>query len=182
MLERKIRIVVVRLIVTIVLTFSYSTCGQVSPVIVGQPKGLIVSPGSTVSFTVVATGDAPLSYRWRRNGVTIPNPSPSGDTLVVSNATSPGVYTVIVSNSGGAQISKNVNLGFFSASNGIGGIELFLETARSQTDVYEIQYISELAAANWMTITNTTIPFGLFQFVDSGLTNGEARFYRAVQQ
>src|SRR5206468_1155743 len=38
----------------------------------GQPQPLTVTEGQTASFTVSASGTAPLSYRWRRGGADIP--------------------------------------------------------------------------------------------------------------
>ena len=43
--------------------------GIQSPVITTHPISQTVATGSTVTFSVTATGTQPLSYRWRRNGV-----------------------------------------------------------------------------------------------------------------
>ena len=42
--------------------------GIQSPVITTHPISQTVATGSTVTFSVTATGTQPLSYRWRRNG------------------------------------------------------------------------------------------------------------------
>ena len=42
-----------------------------APTITGQPQGLTVLTPSPATFTVVATGTAPLAYQWKRNGVDI---------------------------------------------------------------------------------------------------------------
>jgi len=50
----------------------------VPPLILGAPVNVQTRLGTTASFTVVARGDAPLTYRWRKNGVDLPgetNPS-----------------------------------------------------------------------------------------------------------
>ena len=44
-----------------------------APIITTQPQGLSVSPGASASFTVVATGSAPLSYQWRKNPINLSN-------------------------------------------------------------------------------------------------------------
>ena len=41
------------------------------PSITTQPANLTVTAPDAANFSVVATGDAPLSYQWRRNGVDI---------------------------------------------------------------------------------------------------------------
>src|SRR5687767_14848364 len=40
------------------------------PTITSQPQSQTVNEGATVTFSVTATGTQPLSYRWRKNGVT----------------------------------------------------------------------------------------------------------------
>ncbi|HXJ73057.1 MAG TPA: lamin tail domain-containing protein, partial [Candidatus Dormibacteraeota bacterium] len=50
----------------------------VPPLILGAPVNVQTRLGTTASFTVVARGDAPLTYRWQKNGVDLPgetNPS-----------------------------------------------------------------------------------------------------------
>src|SRR6185436_18856457 len=37
-----------------------------------QPQDRQVAAGTNVLFTVIASGEPPLSYQWRRNGVNIP--------------------------------------------------------------------------------------------------------------
>ena len=43
----------------------------VPPTITQQPANVSVTAGQAASFTVAATGTAPLAYRWQRNGVDI---------------------------------------------------------------------------------------------------------------
>jgi hypothetical protein len=43
----------------------------VPPSITTQPANLTVTAPNAANFSVVATGDAPLSYQWRRYGVVI---------------------------------------------------------------------------------------------------------------
>ena len=78
----------------------------VAPNITTHPISRTVSDGTNVSFTVVATGTAPLSYRWARNGTVL-----SGGTNATLNLTNVGVgasgnYTVIVSNIAGSATSQ----------------------------------------------------------------------------
>ena len=42
------------------------------PTITRQPDDEIVTTGSAATFAVTATGSAPLSYQWQKNGVDIP--------------------------------------------------------------------------------------------------------------
>src|SRR2546421_4782411 len=43
----------------------------VAPSIMTQPAGQTVTVGQTATFMVVATGTAPLSYQWQKNGTAI---------------------------------------------------------------------------------------------------------------
>jgi len=56
--------------------------------------------GGTAIFHVEVTGTPPFGYRWRRNGVTIPQPGPGINTLIISNVqpSHAGVYSVVVTN------------------------------------------------------------------------------------
>jgi hypothetical protein len=53
-----------------------SACGggggsgaSIAPALSTQPASATVADNATVNFSVTATGDAPLAYQWRRNGV-----------------------------------------------------------------------------------------------------------------
>jgi hypothetical protein len=80
----------------------------VAPTISTQPTNATVSSGANVSFTVVASGTAPLFYQWWFNGVSISNggqiSGAATATLWVSNAqpANSGVYSVVVSNGEGS--------------------------------------------------------------------------------
>jgi hypothetical protein len=54
------------------------------PTVSVQPTNTVVSPGTSVTFSVVANGTAPLSYQWRRNGVNVPGATNS--FLTIANA------------------------------------------------------------------------------------------------
>ena len=41
------------------------------PAITSQPQNRTVDPGVSATFSVSASGSAPLSYQWRRNGANI---------------------------------------------------------------------------------------------------------------
>ncbi|MGE3865085.1 MAG: hypothetical protein AB7F71_25030, partial [Burkholderiaceae bacterium] len=43
-----------------------------APAIVTQPASLTVAAGQPASFSVTATGEAPLNYQWQRQGVNLP--------------------------------------------------------------------------------------------------------------
>lgn len=81
-----------------------------------HPQSQTVAMGATAQFSVAATGQAPLTYRWQRNGVSLNNGGHfSGVTtsnLTVSNVdnTVTGSYRCVVTNAGGCTTSNAATL------------------------------------------------------------------------
>ncbi len=90
--------------------------GNFPPVITTQPSSLVVATGSNATFSVSATGIAPLAYRWWFNTNSLPGAT--NTTLVATNAqlTNAGNYFVIVSNSLGMATSSIAVLSVGSAA------------------------------------------------------------------
>ncbi len=75
------------------------------PVITSQPQSLAVPVGATASFSVVASGSTPMSYRWRKNSVLISGATSSTYSLLNVSTNSAASYSVIVSNAAGTATS-----------------------------------------------------------------------------
>jgi alpha-tubulin suppressor-like RCC1 family protein len=76
-----------------------------APVILSAPTNQMAAVGSALSFNIIATGAAPLSYQWRLNGTNVAGASSSTLTwpsLQLSNA---GYYSVRVTNTSGSVTS-----------------------------------------------------------------------------
>jgi hypothetical protein len=86
------------------------------PVIVNQPVSQTVASGSAVTFSVVASGTAPLSYQWRKDGGAIGGAT--SNTLSLTNATTVngGRYSVVVTNTVGSATSSEATLSVTAAS------------------------------------------------------------------
>src|SRR5207244_947678 len=68
-------------------------------------------PGETARFSVTATGTAPLSYQWRKNGVNITGATSASYTTPPTTAADNGsLFSVVVSNIGGSVTSNNATL------------------------------------------------------------------------
>jgi hypothetical protein len=82
----------------------------VPPAITGQPTNRTVVAGTNTSFSVTATGSAPLSYQWRKDGTPISDATNA--TVALNNVTTndAGVYTVVVTNIAGSVSSSNATL------------------------------------------------------------------------
>lgn len=81
------------------------------PLVVTPPASQTVMEGSTATFTVGASGFAPLSYQWTLNGAEIAGATASSYTTEGVDMSANGrVYAVRVTNPGGAVTSAGANL------------------------------------------------------------------------
>ncbi len=78
----------------------------VAPTIATQPVSRTVDINLTATFTVVATGTAPLSYQWFKDGVAIDGATVATLSLPVVQPTAAGSYTVTVTNAQGSAPSN----------------------------------------------------------------------------
>ena len=69
-----------------------------APAIVTQPASQTLASGSGMTFSVVATGTAPLSYVWKKDGSVIASATNTSYAIVSAQNTDAGSYTVTVSN------------------------------------------------------------------------------------
>jgi hypothetical protein len=82
----------------------------VSPAIAAQPVSRTVTTGSSASFSVTATGTAPLSYQWMKNNANITGATTATYTIASAATTDAGSYSVRVSNSAGSVTSAAATL------------------------------------------------------------------------
>ncbi len=96
---------------TISLTGIGSTTSAVAPSITTQPASRTVTAGQTAGFTVAATGTAPLTYQWKKNGTAISGATSSSYTTPATTSSDNGAqFTVVVSNSAGSITSNPATL------------------------------------------------------------------------
>jgi hypothetical protein len=75
----------------------------VAPTITAQPQAATVTAGQTATFSITATGSAPLAYQWRRNGTAIAGATAASYTTPVTTSADNGAaFTVVVSNAAGS--------------------------------------------------------------------------------
>ena len=83
----------------------------VSPTITTQPGSQTVTAGQTATFTVVASGAAPLSYQWRKNSVNIAGATAvSYTTPATTTSDSGSTFSVVVTNTAGTVTSSTATL------------------------------------------------------------------------
>jgi invasion protein IalB len=78
------------------------TAGAAAPLIVSQPVSQSITAGQTATFSVTASGTAPLSYQWYKNGAAVGGAtSPTYTTPAETTSDNGAQFTVVVSNSVG---------------------------------------------------------------------------------
>lgn len=82
-----------------------------APMITLQPANQTVTVGQAVTFTVAATGTAPLTYQWQRNGVAIAGATSTAFSLATTALGDSGAtFRAVVSNVAGSATSNNATL------------------------------------------------------------------------
>jgi len=90
---------------------------SVSPSITAQPANQTVTAGQTATFSIAATGTAPLSYQWQKNGAAISGATSSSYTTPATTSADNGTqFTVLVSNAVGSSSSSAATLTVDSTS------------------------------------------------------------------
>lgn len=81
-----------------------------APSITGQPQSQTLTEGASLSLSVSATGSAPFTYQWRKDGVAISGANQatfSRSNLQVSDS---GAYSVVISNVAGSVTSVSAQI------------------------------------------------------------------------
>ena len=81
-----------------------------APSISTHPVSLSVTTGQQASFSVEATGTAPLTYQWRKGGVNINGATGATFTIPCGTDVDAGTYTVVVTNSVNSATSNGATL------------------------------------------------------------------------
>ena len=136
------------------------------PAVTVQPASVTALTNSTVSFSLTATGDAPLSYQWQSNSVNLANVAgyfgATAATLWVSNVTvaqSNWAFRCVVTNAFGSVTSQVATL---TVTNG--GAAAVLQDAVTVPDstypetLYNWHYYSwPFVASNTYTLSSLSI-------------------------
>ncbi|HKW55711.1 MAG TPA: immunoglobulin domain-containing protein, partial [Candidatus Acidoferrum sp.] len=92
------------------VNFSASS-STAAPAITTQPVNQTVTAGQTATFSVLATGTAPLSYQWQKNGANIAGATGTSYTTPATATTDSGsTFDVVVSNTAGSATSTTATL------------------------------------------------------------------------
>src|SRR5450631_2176281 len=82
-----------------------------APLVTSNPADQTVQAGQTATFSVVATGSAPLSYQWQRGAVSIAGATGASYTTPATVVGDSGAtYAAVVSNAAGSATSATATL------------------------------------------------------------------------
>ncbi|HEY0342012.1 MAG TPA: immunoglobulin domain-containing protein, partial [Steroidobacteraceae bacterium] len=82
-----------------------------APTITTQPANMSVVTGNTATFTVAASGTAPLTYQWQKNGTAIAGATSASYTTPAEAVGDNGAtFTVMINNSAGSVTSNGATL------------------------------------------------------------------------
>ena len=150
------------------------TVASSAPSITTQPADQTVTSGQTATFTVVATGTAPLTYQWSRSGAPIGGATAASYTTgALTTADSGSTFSVVVSNSIGKATSRNAVL-------------TVTGTSARGTDIVTFKYNAARTGLNAsetkLTTTNVNPnTFGLKHFLSTdGKVDGQPLYLSAL--
>ena len=136
--------------------------------------------GHAVTLSVAATGNAPLKYQWKLNGINLAAQTKSSLTITNVSTKNAGVYSVTVSNNAGSTNSAPAQLVVYpttaasltstTKANGQFGFTVSGVPGYK----YVVQASSDLT--KWVSVQTNTAPFN---FSDSTANGASQRFYRA---
>ena len=75
-----------------------------APAIFRQPTNDWVVAGQQAAFDVGVTGQPPLTFQWRREGVNLPGATNAGFTIFTAQTNRAGRYAVLVTDGGGSSV------------------------------------------------------------------------------
>jgi len=148
---------------TALLLVALTSCGgnsdsstqAIMPQITTEPSNQTVSAGHTGTFSVVATGTAPLTYQWKKNGTAIAGATASTYTTPATTiADSGSAFAVTVSNAVGSEPSSMATLTVTPAQAGTDVVTYKYDVMRTGQNLTE----TTLTPAN---VSSTT--FGLLR-------------------
>ena len=134
--------------------------GAVAPVITAQPTGQHVVVGRTATFTVSASGAAPLSYQWQKGATPIAGATSSiYITPATTLADDTSTFQVVVSNSAGSVSSNSATLMVAAGTATVRGVDV-------TTYKNDLNRSGQNLAESTLTLTNVApSTFGLLRIL-----------------
>src|SRR5437588_2864278 len=144
-------------IVTAGCSGTVASTSAVMPSISTQPTNQMVTPGQAATFSVVATGAAPLSYQWQKNATAISGATAAVYTTPATTSADNGAqFVVVVSDPAGSVTSSAATLTVNAAA-----------TAPTMTTQPTNQTVTVGQTATFTVVATGTAPLG-YQWQKNG--------------
>jgi predicted dienelactone hydrolase len=181
------------IIVSVWLGWLAPSLALAQPVITTQPSDKLVNASYGATFSVGATGVAPITYQWLFDGTAIADATNSAFSVFQAQPAQSGYYSVIVSNASGYVTSRVAVLKAFVAaphgfsriqaeSNGSVSLAFKGETTAlfaPYYDLYPLETSTNLVDwAPLVTLQRTNAALDALQFLDADAPQFTRRFYR----
>jgi len=154
--------------------------GASRPLLASQLTNTVVVTGKTTTFSVAATGTAPLTYQWKFNGANLALATNAALTLSNITTNQAGTYSVAVSNIAGSTNSAATLLVYPTAMSTLASAaHASGQFALTVAGVSGYQYVVQASTdmVNWVPLQTNTAPF---TFTDTHASQFSRRYYRSV--
>ncbi len=151
---------------TVVVSNSYGTATSnaatltvtAPPVITSQPANITVNAGQPASFTVAASGTAPLTYQWRKAGTNVAGATAATYSIAATVVGDAGSYNCVVSNPSGSVTSASAILTVNNPLPGLIVVEMeSLTVAASSGDALTYKAEAAASAGNFLYISSNAV-------------------------
>jgi hypothetical protein len=144
--------------------------GGTAPAITQQPASLTVTAGEAATFSVLATGTAPLSYQWFMNGIASGTDSNTFSIAETTSGQTGAHIDVTVTNAAGAVTSAMVTLTVTAAA-----------TAPTITEQPASETVSAGQAASFSVTATGTAPLSYQWFVNGTASGSNSNTFSIAQ-
>ncbi len=150
------------------VTAATGTPTSAAPSITTQPASQTVTVGQSATFSVAATGTAPMTYQWMKNGTPISGATSSSYTTPSeTTADNNAQFSVMVANGIGSAISSSATL-TVTAGTGTGAVALSISPTSASVSASGMQSFTATVTGT----SNTAVTWSLSGAGCSGSTCG----------
>jgi uncharacterized delta-60 repeat protein len=155
-----------------------------APVILTQPLALNVIDGGSARLAVSAYSLTPLSFQWRKDGLSIPGAAEARFDMIPLLPSSSGEYDVVVSNTSGSVTSQVARVMFIPADPLL-PLPLFDSKSRVSLSIpaetvtkYRLESSDDLERWTDVAVWFLPIEDGIAEMIDPSLEGSDRKFYR----
>jgi len=149
-----------------------------APLITSQPQDRAAVVGNPASFSIQASGSAPLTYQWFHNGATLPNATNTTYSIANVLPADGGGYHAVVANSFGSVTSRVAQLSVaFLGIDCYAGVRILGVPGRT----YSVEATPAIGAPNWQVLTNLVLPSSPYVWIDYESPQVPLRIYRSAE-